>query len=301
MKYSTQYEYNEGGNHMPQKLAIAIVHGIGSQKADFADKMIRLLKKQFAAKIEKQTTDPDSQLVFKPVFWASVFENEETDLWQRLKKGGDMSYTRLRLFVINYLADAIAYQPTNQRHQNYDNVNRVFADSLCYLSEKAGETAPLCVIAHSLGSVIVSNYFYDLQFRPEKIRPAVRAQMKESPMALGETLAQLFTLGSSLPLWALRYDNFGNAIHVPSPHFPTHYPRLQGGWWNLYDKDDILGYPLKTLNKHYEQSVTEDVQLNVGNLFTSWNPFSHDFYATDSGVIDYISTRLAEIWLQLNR
>lgn len=286
---------------MPQKLAVAIIHGIGSQKADFADKMIRLLTKQFSAKIAKHTSDPGSQLVFRPIYWASVFEDEEADLWDRLKKGGDMEYTRLRLFVINYLADAIAYQPTIERHQNYDNVHKVVAESLCYLSENAGKTTPLCVIAHSLGSVIVSNYFYDLQYRPEKIRPSVRATQEKSPMASGETLAQLFTLGSSLPLWALRYDNFGNAIQVPSPKLYTYYPRLQGGWWNLYDKDDILGYPLKTLNEHYEKSVTKDVQLNVGNLFTSWNPFSHDFYATDADVIDYITTRLAELWTRLNR
>lgn len=286
---------------MPQKLAVAIVHGIGSQKANFADNMIRLLKKSFSSKIKKKTTTPEDQIVFKPVFWASIFENEENELWRRLRMGGTMSYNHLRLFVINYLADAIAYQPTIDRHQNYDKVHGVFAESLLELSERAGTNAPLGIIAHSLGSVIVSNYFYDLQFEPETIRETVRSKMSGNPMAKGETLAQLFTLGSSLPLWALRYDNFGNAIRIPAPKLMIHYPRLHGGWWNFYDKDDILGYPLKTLNDSYERSVTQDIQVNVGGILTSWNPFSHNYYATDSKVIDQITSHLADMWTAINR
>lgn len=286
---------------MPQKLAVAIVHGIGSQKADFADNLIQRLTKAFTSKIGKHTEDPASQLVFKPVYWASIFENEENELWERLTKGGDMDYRRLRLFVINYLADAIAYQPTIERHHNYDNVNEVFARSLGFLSETAGEKAPLCVVAHSLGSVITSNYFYDLQFRPEKIHASVRAKISNTPIEQGETFAQFFTLGSPIALWGLRYEDFGNPVQVPAPKFSSHYPRLQGGWWNFYDKDDVLAYPLKTLNEQYRKVVTADMQVNVGGLFTSWNPFSHDHYATDFDVIDRIAGQLSELWLNLNR
>lgn len=285
---------------MTQKLAVAIVHGIGSQKEDFADEMIRLLTKRFVKKLEGRIKDPASQVVFKPVFWGSVFEDEEKELWERLKKGGKMDYKGLRLFVINYLADAIAYQPTIDRHHNYDNVHQVFADSLHDLAEKAGETAPLCVITHSLGSVVANNYFYDLQFQPEKIRRVVRVNISNTPLEQGETFLLFFTLGSALALWGLRYADFGNAIRVPSPKLSFYYPYLEGGWWNIYDKDDVLGYPLKTLNEHYEKAVTEDVVINAGGLFTSWNPFSHDQYATDSDVIDPIADRLAQTWLKLN-
>lgn len=286
---------------MPQKLAVAIVHGIGSQKATFADHLIKRLKKRFSEKIKDQTKDPEKQIVFKPVFWAGIFEDEETELWRRLRIGGKMDFTRLRLFVINYLADAIAYQPTIDRHQNYDKVHRIFADSLLELSKRAGHDAPLSIIAHSLGSVIVSNYFYDLQFEPNTIRDTVRSKMAGNPMAKGETLAQLFTLGSSLPLWALRYDNFGKAIHIPAPKLSFHHPQLKGGWWNYYDKDDILGYPLKTLNNSYEKAVTEDIQVNVGGLLTNWNPFSHDHYETNSNVIEQISDHLADMWTKINQ
>ncbi|HEX7065210.1 MAG TPA: chemotaxis protein [Bacillales bacterium] len=285
---------------MPQKLAVAVVHGIGSQKEDFADEMIQLLTNKFAKRVAKQTEEPASQIVFKPVYWASVFEKEENQLWERLKKGGEMDYTALRLFVINYLADAIAYQPTIERHHNYDNVHQVFAKSLRFLSETAGEAAPLCVISHSLGSVIASNYFYDLQYQPERIRNAVRIEMTDTPLEQGNTLVQFYTLGSALALWSLRYENFGNTIQVPSSNLSSYYPGLDGGWWNLYDKDDVLGFPLKTLNAQYEKAVTEDIVINAGGLFTSWNPLSHSQYASDSDVIEPIADRLANMWLTVN-
>ncbi|HET7580988.1 MAG TPA: chemotaxis protein [Bacillales bacterium] len=285
---------------MPQKVAVAIVHGIGSQKEDFADEMIGLLSKHFSKRIADQTEDPASQLVFKPVYWSSVFEEEENILWERLQTGGKMDYIKLRLFIINYLADAIAYQPTIERHHNYDNVHQVFAKSLRFLSEAAGATAPLCVISHSLGSVIASNYFYDLQYQPDNIRRPVRIEMGNTPLEQGNTFAQFYTLGSALALWSLRYENFGNAIHVPSPKLSAYYPKLDGGWWNLYDKDDVLGYPLKTLNPQYAKAVTEDIVLNVGGLFKSWNPLSHSEYDTDPDVIKPIAERLAEMWLTVN-
>ncbi|HEX6922835.1 MAG TPA: chemotaxis protein, partial [Bacillales bacterium] len=193
-----------------------------------------------------------------------------------------------------------AYQPTIERHHNYDNVHQIFAESLRFLSETAGESAPLCVISHSLGSVIANNYFYDLQYRPDKIRRPVRVEMADTPLEQGNTFTQFYTLGSALALWSLRYENFGKAIQVPSPKLSSYYPKLDGGWWNLYDKDDVLGFPLKSLNEEYDKAVTEDIIINAGGLFTSWNPFSHSQYASDSDVIEPIANQLANMWFTVN-
>lgn len=77
----------------------------------------------------------------------------------------NLHFNDLRRFVINYLGDAIAYQPVETAKHNYERVHNKVKESLNELSNKAGETAPLCIISHSLGSVIASNYFYDLQFK----------------------------------------------------------------------------------------------------------------------------------------
>lgn len=285
---------------MAQKVAVAILHGMGNQKEDFADEMIRLLKKRFAKQLKNKHPNPADQLACQPIYWAKVFDQEEEELWQNMKAGDKMRYLRLRRFVIDYLADAVAYQPTIERRHNYDKVHRVVANKFRRLSRETGETAPLCIIAHSLGSVVANNYFYDLQYKTGNIRAAVRAEMSDTPMEKGETLALFYSLGSSLALWSLRFQDYGDTIQVPAPNLTSYYPNVTGGWWNMYDQDDVLGYPLKPLNENYEQAIKEDIKVNVGGWLTSWNPLSHSQYMTDKDVVKPIADQLARLWLQVN-
>jgi hypothetical protein len=44
--------------------------------------------------------------------------------------------------------------------------------------------------------------------------------------------------------------------------------------------DDVLGYPLRKINNHYE--FIEDIHINVGGFLTSWNPILHNSYWTDN-------------------
>jgi hypothetical protein len=55
-------------------------------------------------------------------------------------------------------------------------------------------------------------------------------------------------------------------------------------WLNFYDPDDILGYPMKSLDPKYAKTVTRDIAVNVGNLLRSWNPASHTEYWTDNNI-----------------
>lgn len=101
-------------------------------------------------------------------------------------------------------------------------------------------------------------------------------------------------------MWSLRYIDFGSPIAVPSPFVQQYYPELQGEWLNFYDKDDILAFPLKGINEAYYQAVTEDVQVNVGGIFTSWNPLSHLKYDTEKEVIKPIVNGLVRTWKKVN-
>jgi hypothetical protein len=53
-------------------------------------------------------------------------------------------------------------------------------------------------------------------------------------------------------------------------------------WWNYYDKDDVLGYPLKPISPSYDAVVDEDIEINVGGFATSFTPKSHTEYWTDN-------------------
>jgi hypothetical protein len=281
------------------KIAVAVIHGIGEQKPDFADETIIGLREQFVKLDRKILTG--SELVIKPVYWAPVLQQAENRLWQAMLKGGELDFISLRRFMVNFAADAIAYQPAESGRQVYDQVHGVFAQSLRALAEEAGEKAPLCIIAHSLGTVIASNYIYDLQAPPQKklIPHTVKTTSGGTPLEKGETLALFYTLGSPIAIWSLRYTGFGVPVAVPDPRLIKHHPGIAGEWVNFYDRDDVIGYPLKSLNPLYKQAVKKDVEINAGGFLSSWNPLSHLGYLTDGDALKPMAEGLFGVWEQM--
>ncbi len=286
---------------MSQRIAVAIIHGVGKQDPNFADGMAQELKDRFAREMGKKLKDPASELAILPVYWAPAVQDAEEELWRRMKRGGEMDFTALRRFLVDFVADAIAYQPTPKDRRIYDGIHEKFAESLNRLAAEAGEKAPLCVIAHSLGSVIASNYFYDLQ-HPKRplIASRVKKKIGDTPLERGETFTLFYTLGSPIAMWSLRYPNFGVPIEVPSPGLSKHYPDLAGEWVNYYDEDDVIAYPLKTLNEAYRKAIKADREINAGGLLSSWNPVSHLGYWTDNDVTKPIARELARTWRTVN-
>lgn len=280
---------------MARKVAVMVVHGIGRQTPDFADALSEALQAHYRLEC-------GDDIIVEAAYWAPVLQTEEDKLWARLKSGGSLHYQALRRFLVDFMGDALAYQPVPGDRQVYDDIHSILARTLRKLAVLAGHDAPLVIIAHSLGSVIASNYLYDLQMFPRKdlISDEVRAQMSDTPLERGETLTSLYTLGSPIALWSLRYREFGRPIQVPSPKLGDHYRFLPGEWINLYDADDVIGCPLRPLNDAYAQAVTEDRAINVGGLLESWNPLSHLRYWTDRDVIEPIAASLTSIWRYLN-
>ncbi len=277
---------------MTQKIAVAVVHGIGNQAPEFADKL-----KDTLQNICHETCGED--VIIKPVYWAPAMQRKEDALWDRLTDGGPMSFKKIRRLAIDYVADALAYQPTGDDRKTYDDIHVIYAQTLRALAEEAGEKAPLCIVCHSLGTVITSNYLYDLQ-KPSLISEQVKAEMTDTPLERGETLNLLYTLGSPIALWSLRYRDFGKPIAIPAPEFTNYYPDLQSAWINYYDKDDLIGFPLRDLNPAYSRAVSADKQINVGNLLTEWNPLSHTAYLDDNDVIRPIAESLINTWKTIN-
>jgi hypothetical protein len=277
---------------MPQKIAVAVIHGIGKQGPDFADDFAKELKSRFAKK-------GGDNLVIRPVYWAGVLQGMEDEQWKRLLMGGPLDYTKLRKLLIDFIGDAFAYQPIVNDRATYDSIHAEVAQTFSTLAQESGGSAPLCIVAHSLGSVIASNFIYDLQ-KPRLITDEVRAQMHGTPLERGETITLLYTIGSPLALFSLRYKDFGKPIRIPAPKLAKHYADLKGEWVNYYDRDDVIAYPLKTLNPEYKKAITEDHEVNVGGLIASWNPLTHIQYWKDDDVIEPIVAALVRTWKAVN-
>ncbi|MEH7345072.1 chemotaxis protein [Bacillus sp. JJ1532] len=270
---------------------------MGNQTEGFAKETIAKIHKKFTEKMKHLVEDPASQLVIQPVLWATVFKDRKENLFKKLVLDNKLNYQGLRNFLINYLGDAVAYQPVETARQNYEKVHEKIREGLNLLSEKAGDDAPLCIISHSLGSVMASNYFYDLQFKQDDVTSIIN---ESSPLETGDTLTLFYTMGTTLPLWSLRYFNFNRPINIPSKNLQSYYSGLQGEWINFYYKNDVLGFPLKPVDENYDIAVNEDREVNVGNILTSWNPLSHLSYDTDKLVIEPIVDGLVRTWRQIN-
>lgn len=283
-----------GWRDMKKKIATAIIHGIGRQTDDFAKEMEGKLKDQFAKRLKKlnlSIPDPASQLVIKPICWAEIFEEPESKLWEKFQ-GRDLDYIFLREAMIHVFADAIAYQKSPTKKNFYKKIHDKIDGKLKELAFETGDgESPLCVIAHSLGTVIASDHFYDLQLGKRANEPL------ENPLMKGETLTLFFTMGSPISLWSISYDDFDSPIEVPARRIKERYPNL-GKWINFYDRDDIIAYPLEPL---YGSEVVEDRQVNAGGLLTGWNPLSHGSYWTDNDVIKPITDELVKTWIEINK
>jgi len=324
---------------MARKIAVAIIHGIGEQDENFALDMEESLRRYFNRAIHNYSDDPDAEMVVEAVWWARALSESEDRFYSlvtgetyddeetfRTYLGDDdpdnfeahyqnyveelrkirLSYMRLRAFVVRSGADVIAYQPIPGNRDTYDKIHDYVAEHLSVLADRAGEDAPLCIICHSLGTVVASNYLWDLQHhsaQKEMIDQKTLARLN-TPLERAETLAHLYTLGSPLALWALRWSEskipFGKPINFPGLELHSHYPNLKGEWINFYDRDDIIGYPLRPLNGLYRQMVTEDREVNVGSIMESWNPGSHLGYWTSKKVQQPIAESLAHTWRSIN-
>ncbi len=297
---------------MSAKIAVAIIHGIcvGNEfdeetSSKYADGMACAIKLKLAeiagqsGSEDEQIAWADSKLAISAINWTPVLRDERENLYKTLGVDRLDSFFGLREFVFQAIADSLTYQVTQSKIEDlwsYAGIHTCFADNLKKLAreEEAGSDAPLCIISHSLGTVIASNYIYDLQTQKAQI------DIGDTPLEKGETLTSVYTLASQIPFWSLRHPNFDQPIKVPSENLARYYSNLKGEWINFFNKSDIMGYPLKSLNEAYSKAVKEDREVNDGGLLQSWNPLSHCSYWTSKSVIETIADGLHCILQQLD-
>ncbi len=242
------------------KKGIITIHGMGEQTSGYSKNFKVLLTKEF----NKVKAKGDS-LVFKEVEWSSILSVNEEKLFQNIKE--NLSFLGLRKFIIHSFGDAIAYQKTGSQFDTYNLINDLIKSKYDELVKS--NVDEIYFVAHSLGGVILSNFIYDSQVAKE-----------------GITFHKLFTFGTTIPLWTLKYQIFDSPINLHNNQ----------KWVNMYDSDDILGYPLGNISPDYQALAKAgklvDIEVNSGSILTSWNPLCHLGYWTDIDVIRIIAEEL---------
>src|SRR5947209_1273651 len=191
-----------------RKIAVAVVHGVGSQKADFAKGFAARIRTRFAGQISGETANAEQELQIRGVYWADVLADPEKRLEGRFHTA-DLRWGEARNIMIDLGGDALAYQMNAELVKGepgaYDKIHETFAGTLRALAADAGTDAPLCIVGHSLGTVIASNYIWDLQ--SGTVPKTVTALSGKTPLESGKTLSLVYTMGSPIAVWSLRFDD----------------------------------------------------------------------------------------------
>ena len=265
---------------MAKDLAVVVIHGMGAQDPPFAQPMID----ELTDRVRDAGHDPD-RIAWQSVFWADVLEPRQRRYLVDARRGNDLDFIKLRRFVLSALGDASAYRKLpGAANTTYQQIHARVAQGLddLYATGLGSTAKPLLVLAHSLGGHIMSNYVWDMQ---------QGTAAAPNPFERMETLAGMVTFGCNIPLFTFAYDPVV-PIDFPGPAL-TPAVAAKAKWLNFFDPDDVLGYPLKPINAAYDNTVDQDIAINVGSILTSWNPLSHTGYWTDNDLTRPVAAFIA--------
>lgn len=272
----------------PQGVFNTIINGVRVKMKTSKENLEASLLKSARVNIEKMIEEIQTEykkkggirtLVFKPIYWGEELQQQKEHLWETINQN-DLNEDLIRKLMIYYLGDVIAYQPLEREGCFYQKIKAKVMEGLRSLATQAGPDAPLCVIAHSLGTIIASDYFVNLQHNLSKV-PAPNS------LEAGKTLQWFYTLGSPIAMYSLRYQKLldpKGGIEQISFGIPVKVSM----WKNFYDKNDLLAYPLAHLNVLYEACGVQDISVEASNLLTKWNTVSHTQYWSNKKIIDTI-------------
>lgn len=257
---------------MAKDLGVLLLHGMGSQQENFAEK--------FIAELKQRIPGPE-RIAWQTVYWAKALTEQQARFLLDSQINNKLNWMFLREFVVNYLGDPTAYRAVGPDPETaYGRIHRIVRDAVNELYESGldRDPKPLIVLGHSLGAHIISNYIWDIQKHQAIVAPGA------NPFERMETLRAMITFGCNIPLFTFALSD---VVPIRLP------PGAQ--WFNYYDSDDVLSYPLKPISPGYHETVTEDIAINVGNLLTSWNPFCHNGYWTDDDFTIPVAQFLARL------
>lgn len=276
-----------------KKIGIGIIHGMGEQSDTFVNNFSERIKGMYH---DIRLGFNSDDLFVKGIWWAGVLNDIQAELCRRVNYRHDLWFEGLRGFVINYLGDPIAYQKTREYkdlkpgdQKIYFDIQELIGKNVTDIIQNISPGSPVVLIGHSLGAVMLLNYVYDSQKEPAD-KEKIGWSVPEIEMLTG-----LVTMGNPFALWSVRYKDFGKVIDFPG-RLVTGKLKDAAKWYNYYDPQDILAYPLKNVNQSYINLLQlEDVQVKMEGMIEDFTPLAHEGYFKSLDVAEKISLFLREI------
>lgn len=271
---------------MAKTLALLTLHGMGDTPRDYAAGLFERLRREVGQPIWER-------LVCRSLYYQDVIQGNQADIFGRMRE--QLDWLGLRKFLLYGFSDAGSLEYKKEAAGSpYWRTQQEILLRLDQVFEEAG-ALPLIVVAQSLGGQVISSYIWDAQqaaafagvWRGAR-GDGVASGSAQDRFRRMQTLLRLYTTGCNIPLFVAGHQRI-QAIAPPRPEFR---------WFNFFDEDDVLGWPLRPLSPSYDRLV-EDLAVNagsglVGTLVKSWNPLSHEGYWSDSAVLGHIASSIRQ-------
>jgi len=285
------------------RLGVVFVHGIGREHPGWANQTIARLSRSVheqlrALQPSAQLPPPEELLIADSVSWDHLFRQRQQLLAQILQATSEPAaepegwLQRIQAWLLRkarqaqatlvteFIGDIIGYLGAENRRAVQEEMTATLDRMAGRCAAHEGR-APLTIIAHSLGTVIASEYVWDLRKR--------RASSNADGFHPAWELANFFTLGSPLALFSLK---FGGAEAFRDP---IRLDAASGRWINILNPRDPVGMPLRTLNEEYAAVIHADLLVRGGKYLQC-----HLEYLQHAKVLRVIAEKLAVDWLALN-
>ncbi|MEI2580289.1 hypothetical protein [Scytonema sp. PRP1] len=175
----------------------------------------------------------------------------------------------IRKFITFFMGDVAAYVSEND--------NNIRSTVWQQMESHISKGLPYSIVAHSLGSIIVFDYLFNLFEENHLFLPESEGLEHESELSankisqLGVNFRHLFTLGSPIGLFLLRKGDLwkdGKKFNsIKNPIKDDIEKGIKRTWLNFYDEQDVIAYPLEklfSLNTTRPQGSIKDVLVNTG-------------------------------------
>lgn len=264
---------------MNKKLIILTIPGIGTQKVgysnDFHDDLLKHTKgSELEGNIRVLETFPFSE---------TQIDKNQNAMYERLdapnKLGGILTPRR---FTMSAFGDGVTFErDASAPDSNYKKVHRYLRKSIREANEllKSFDSGKLIIVTSSMGAHLLSTYIWDADYG--------KGIFADSPATADEdlhNLVHLSSVGCNIPL-------FVSGLPESQIVAFDKTKRAAGFTWdNYYDRNDVLGWPLKQLSVSYENVVT-DYEINTG-LYLG----SHTRYWDDNDFTKPFTDKLKELF-----
>ena len=301
-----------------KKLVVLVFHGIGTWHEDLAKP-----DPEFDRKLRKglrQRLGPKfDEILWKRVPWSDpVLERRQKDLIVR--RAPPRIWRRLFDFVAENLVDASAHMLPQQNddyfRSAYFRVQQMVRTALREAEAQLPDSEsaiPVFAIADSMGCRILSGYAWDAAHAPARVLDQGEDHSQLTPFQRIDGIAGLMFTGCNLPLLTMDIPN--NAMmpmKLPLHPLPGK-PSFESAWLNLYDGDDVLGYPIEQeftpyfnddhVHKHRfpewkrdpaKERKPRDEMVRVKHIF-GFTPYAHVQYLNSGSVIDRAAAEIGRL------